>query len=201
MTCRSANTTASLGKVSEGWSLSGVTVVQDGTPITIADSGAGTIYRNRRQRQSGRIRPGSDVPGDDLRKHPNAREASNSGLGGNSGGPGYFNAAAFCGAPVIGDGTGYGDSGSGILLGPGQFNWDMSALKTTRITERQVVQFRAEFFNIFNHPQFTNPNAGQGAIYQPAGQGIGILRTNYLDQCEPARDPVRAEVHFLMDSL
>ncbi len=39
----------------------------------------------------------------------------------------------------------------------------MSALKTTKIAERQVLQFRAEFFNIFGHPQFTNPNAGPGA--------------------------------------
>ena len=75
-------------------------------------------------------------------------------LGGNSGGPGYFNPLAFGPAPVIGDGTGYGDSGSGILLGPGHFNWDMSLLKTTRITERHMLQFRAEFFNIFNHPNF-----------------------------------------------
>jgi len=94
-------------------------------------------------------------------------------LGGNSGGPGNLNAASFCAAPTIGDGTGYGDSGTGILLGPGQFNWDISALKTTRITERQVIQFRAEFFNIFNHPQFTNPNAGQGAIYSLPDRASG----------------------------
>jgi hypothetical protein len=85
-------------------------------------------------------------------------------LGGNSGGPGYFNAAAFCNAPTIGDGTGYGNSGTGIILGPGQFNWDISGIKTTRITERQIVQFRAEFFNAFNHPQFNNPNNSGGFL-------------------------------------
>jgi len=63
---------------------------------------------------------------------------------------------------VIGDGTGFGNSGTGIILGPGQFNWDISALKTTRITERQTLQFRAEFFNSFNHPQFNNPNNSGG---------------------------------------
>jgi hypothetical protein len=41
----------------------------------------------------------------------------------------------------------------------------MSILKTTQIVENQTLQFRAEFFNAFNHPQFTNPNYGQGAIY------------------------------------
>jgi hypothetical protein len=53
----------------------------------------------------------------------------------------------------------------GIILGAGQFNFDLSILKTTNIRERQTIQFRAEFFNTFNHPQFTNPNYGQGAIY------------------------------------
>jgi hypothetical protein len=59
----------------------------------------------------------------------------------------------------------YGNSGSGIIQGPGQFNFDLSILKTTRIHERHTIQFRAEFFNAFNHAQFTNPNYGQGAIY------------------------------------
>jgi hypothetical protein len=49
-------------------------------------------------------------------------------------------------------------------LGPGQFNWDISILKSTRITERQTVQFRAEFFDTFNHPQFNNPNNAGGFL-------------------------------------
>ena len=48
------------------------------------------------------------------------------------GGPGCFNTAAFCAIPTIGNGTGYGNSGVGIILGPGQFNWDMSLVKTPR---------------------------------------------------------------------
>jgi hypothetical protein len=85
-------------------------------------------------------------------------------LGGNSGGPAYLNRNAFCAPPVIGDGTDFGNSGTGILLGPGQFNWDLSILKTTRVTEKQTVQFRAEFFNAFNHPQFNNPNNTGGFL-------------------------------------
>jgi hypothetical protein len=47
-----------------------------------------------------------------------------------------------------------------VILGPGQFDWDVSLAKTTTvggITERATLQFRAEFFNLFNHPQFSNP--------------------------------------------
>jgi hypothetical protein len=51
----------------------------------------------------------------------------------------------------------FGNSGIGVLLGPGQFNWDISFIKTTRIRERHTLIFRAEFFNTFNHPQFGNP--------------------------------------------
>ncbi len=156
--------TGILGKVAEGWNVSGVTLVQEGTPITVADSGAGTIFGTAGSANQAGFARAEMCPGMTYGNiaTPGGIEAR---LGGNSGGPGYFNKAAFCPAPAIGDGTGFGDSGSGILLGPGQFNWDISILKTTKVTERQLVQFRAEFFNAFNHPQFTNPNAGQGAIY------------------------------------
>ena len=160
------------GKLLEGWNISGVTLVQDGTPMTIADSGAGTIYGTAGSANQAGFARAQMCPGMTYGSisTPGGIEQR---LGGNSGGPGYFNKAAFCDAPAIGDGTGYGNSGSGILLGPGQFNWDMSALKTTRITEKQTLQFRAEFFNIFNHPQFTNPNAGQGAIYSLPDRASG----------------------------
>jgi hypothetical protein len=160
------------GKLLEGWNVSGVTLLQDGTPMTIADSSAGTIYGTAGSANQAGFARAQMCPGMTYGNiaTPGGVEQR---LGGNSGGPGYFNASAFCNAPVIGDGTGYGDSGSGIILGPGQFNWDMSGLKTTRITERQMVQFRAEFFNAFNHPQFTNPNAGQGAIFSLPDRASG----------------------------
>jgi hypothetical protein len=37
-------------------------------------------------------------------------------------------------------------------------NWDLSMIKNTKVTERVTVQFRAEFFNVFNHVQWGNPN-------------------------------------------
>ena len=160
------------GKLLEGWNISGVTLLQDGTPMTIADSGAGTIYGTAGSANQAGFARAQMCPGMTYGNIPTPGGVEQR-LGGNSGGPGYFNKSAFCNAPAIGDGTDYGNSGSGILLGPGQFNWDMSALKTTRITERQTVQFRAEFFNIFNHPQFTNPNAGQGAIYSLPDRASG----------------------------
>src|SRR5581483_7212867 len=82
-------------------------------------------------------------------------------LGGKSGGPGYFNTGAFCAPPVApfssDNSTLFGNSGVGTILGPGQFNWDISLIKNARFLERHLIQFRAEFFNAFNHPQFANP--------------------------------------------
>ena len=81
----------------------------------------------------------------------------NSGL---AGGPGYFNkAGVFCAPQAVSGGTGYGGNGLGALRGPAQDNWDMSVAKTFKIKESQTVEFRTEFFNAFNHPQFGNPAA------------------------------------------
>src|SRR6185369_2234822 len=52
----------------------------------------------------------------------------------------------------------YGNSGIGILDGPGFNNLDLSAIKNFRVRESMNLQFRAEFFNIANHPNFNIPN-------------------------------------------
>jgi Carboxypeptidase regulatory-like domain len=51
----------------------------------------------------------------------------------------------------------YGDSGRGVIRGPGAFNIDASLIKNTRIG-RTTTEIRVEAFNILNHPQFGNPN-------------------------------------------
>ncbi len=135
----------------EGWNLSGVTTLQSGTPLTITDAAGGTIFGTNTSRAEmcpGATYSSAVTPG-----------GVESRLGGASGGPGYVNAGAFCSSalPQIGNGTGYGNSGVGILAGPGQFNFDVSLIKTTRIRETQTLQFRAEFFNLLNHAQFANP--------------------------------------------
>jgi Carboxypeptidase regulatory-like domain len=52
----------------------------------------------------------------------------------------------------------FGNTGRNVLRGPKSFNTDLGVLKTTRITERVAVQFRAEFFNVFNNVNFKLPN-------------------------------------------
>ena len=52
----------------------------------------------------------------------------------------------------------YGTYPRNFLRGPGYVNFDLAFAKTTAITERLKLEFRAEFFNIFNHANFLNPN-------------------------------------------
>jgi hypothetical protein len=60
----------------------------------------------------------------------------------------------------------WGNSGRNILQGPGTKTVDFSFFKNTYVTESKALQLRAEFFNLFNTPQFDNPGAtaGTGAI-------------------------------------
>src|SRR4029077_19384791 len=70
--------------------------------------------------------------------------------------------SVLCAPPVIGNGKGYGNTSQNIVTGPGQFNWDMSLTKMIRvggIREDARLQFRTEFYNAFNHPQFNNPGS------------------------------------------
>jgi hypothetical protein len=67
----------------------------------------------------------------------------------------YINTSAFSLA------TGhFGSAGRGICTGPGLNNWDFAGIKNTRISERLSLQFRAEFFNVFNHVSFNSFDAG-----------------------------------------
>ncbi len=53
----------------------------------------------------------------------------------------------------------YGNIGRNVLVGPGLATTDLSFAKSTAISEKLRVQFRAEFFNIFNRANFGTPNA------------------------------------------
>ncbi len=66
----------------------------------------------------------------------------------------WFNTAAFA-FPAPGT---FGNAGRNILEGPGFQNVNMSLLKNTHLTERVNLQFRAEAFNLFNHPNFNLPD-------------------------------------------
>jgi hypothetical protein len=80
----------------------------------------------------------------------------------------WFNPNAFV-LPAAGT---YGNLGRGVFIGPGLADLDLSLFKSTAVSERATLQFRAEFFNVLNHPNLGTPNAtvfSSGAINASAG--------------------------------
>jgi hypothetical protein len=58
-----------------------------------------------------------------------------------------------------------------VLRGPGINNFDFAVFKRTQIGEKVGIEFRTEFFNLFNHPYFGQPATGFGAA------GFGVVNS------------------------
>jgi hypothetical protein len=82
----------------------------------------------------------------------------------------------------------FGNAGRNILCGPGLATFDFSVTKQTRITERTELQFRAEFFNLFNHANFDVPVNTQGPS-GAGGNGDAVFVGSRGPGCNPATDP------------
>jgi hypothetical protein len=165
----SGHARGALKQVIGNWALSGVTTIQDGQYMTITDTGGSIFFGGAGAISTANMCPGFTYPQVLASGSMDARVTS-----GLLGGTGYFTGgstlagSALCPTPTIGNGKGFGNMGGGAVLGPGQLNFDASLTKNIRITERQALQFRSEFFNIFNHPQFANP--GLSAAQSTFGQ-------------------------------
>jgi len=117
-----------------GWQLTGVQQYQTGSPMTVVSGKDNSLTSLGRDRAIATGVDPAQPGGDPLLQ--------------------WFNKAAFAANPA---GT-FGTLGKGTLRGPSMFSWDMGAFKKIPLKgERIGLQFRAEFFNIFNHPMFNNP--------------------------------------------
>jgi carboxypeptidase family protein/TonB-dependent receptor-like protein len=67
----------------------------------------------------------------------------------------------------------FGTMGRNLFRGPGLTNWDFSIVKDTHLGEAVKLQFRAEFFNILNHPHFANPAASTLLLEDPSSSNFG----------------------------
>ena len=131
-----------LGK---GWELGGILTLQTGQPFSVltGESLSGTGLGNDRPNLVG-----------DLNAGPHNVQR-------------WFNTSAFAlNAPLT-----FGNAGRNIVTGPGYRDFDFSLMKNTQLGERVKAQFRAEFFNIVNHPAFALPSnifaaPNFGALFQ-----------------------------------
>ena len=127
-------------KIFTGWETLGIVTLQTGRPFTVAllseidNSGTGRSILGF----GANDRP--NVVGNPELNNPTPNR--------------WFNPAAFV-FPAPGT---FGNAGRNILDGPGYQNVNASLVKNTHLTEEVNLQFRAEFFNLFNHPNFNLPD-------------------------------------------
>ena len=144
-----------VGHLAGGWELSGITVLESGVPLTITQccdpfssndfkgGAAQGLFPDGIGIDPSVVSPRPDiVAGQSVTGPKTAQE--------------WFNTAAW--TTAIGH---FGNSGRGVVYGPGFNNWDLAAIKNTRISERISTQFRAEFFNAFNHTSFLGVSTSQ----------------------------------------
>jgi outer membrane receptor protein involved in Fe transport len=122
----------------DGWQLTGIQAWHTGVPFSLTEGDQADLQNN-----FGSARP-SYVGGCNVYANQSVTN--------------WFNNACFSASPY---GT-VGNLGRNNLLGPGYVDTDFGVMKSTRINERINLQFRAELFNIFNHPNFATPS---GAVF------------------------------------
>jgi hypothetical protein len=129
-----------LHAIESNWQLNGITTLQTGGPINI------TL-------------PSDNSGTSEFRDRPNL--AGNPHVPFNPLGP-YLNPAAFA-LPLPGT---YGNLGRNAFSGPGLNDFDMSFVKSQQLSRDRWLRLRAEFFNIWNHPNFANPSTTFGSGFR-----------------------------------
>jgi hypothetical protein len=132
------------------WSLDAIATIQSGSALTIADTNATNVFgiSEDRAQLSGTCSKSQLVKAGSVESKLNN----------------YFNASCFTTPPVVGAdgiGTAFGNSATGIIDGLGQANLDLALSKSVVFNwphEQSNLQFRAEFYNALNHPQFGDPD-------------------------------------------
>ena len=157
-------------KVLGGWAVSGVTILQSGTPFSIFDSGAGTGFLGAGSTPllGASLAPGGSIAGGTTSGGIHTRIDQYLNLNNFTFAPQLY--PAQCASDPNFCTTGFGDLGRNIYRGPHQQNWDFSLIKNFHLTERQNIRFTADFFNIWNHVNFANPVATD--VESPSNFGV-----------------------------
>jgi hypothetical protein len=161
------NVSGVTSKLVSGWGIDGITTFQRGFPLKIAYGGGATTLEGLNLGVSN-VRP-NVISGCNT-------HTQGSGLSGRLNQ--WFNVNCFAAPPAYGFGTESRVDAS--LRADGQENFDFAVFKKTTIAERVGLEFRTEFFNLFNHPQFGFPgqNFIPGATSAQSGFGVVSSQAN-----------------------
>jgi hypothetical protein len=135
--------------VTGGWSLSGITRISSGFPVTMREDGDNSLMGSIPNGVNNHSLDLPDYNGMPLSINSNPRN-----------GQPFFNIAAFSDNALGTD----GNVSRRSFYGPGQFNFDLALLRDFRVAKESRLQFRLETFNTFNHAQFFGPASVQGDI-------------------------------------
>jgi hypothetical protein len=153
------------------WQLAGIITAMSGLPIDIVDTGAGSFY--------GLDRGSNPLARPNLASGATCRTATHDAPQGY-----FFNPFVFVrpvvqagqpipssgGTAVAGEpGTDIGNVGRNCLRGPSQVNVDLAIGKRFPVRESSSFEFRAEFFNLFNHVNLANPISDLNAVSSSGG--------------------------------
>jgi hypothetical protein len=147
------------GQLMNGWALSGITTFQTGFPIRITSLADNELMYSFDFELPGQ--PNQIAPFRKLKPQSNGDyffdpNSFTENATDNSAAPCSAGAVFGCYDPTLLGTT--GNTRRTICCGPSISNTDFAVLKTFRISETKHVDFRGEFFNIFNHTQFFNPD-------------------------------------------
>lgn len=138
--------------LTQGWSLSGITRISSGFPVTIKSNNDNSLQGSIPNGVNNYSLDTADYNGLPLDLNGNPRN-----------GLPYFNPDAFTesalGSP--------GNASRRSFYGPGMLNFDLALLKDFKLPEEKLLQLRVETFNTFNHAQFFGPAAVNGNIDSP----------------------------------
>jgi hypothetical protein len=137
-------------RLSQGWSLSGITRFASGFPITMVNNGDNSLIGTNPNGINNSSIDEPDYTGGPLHLNHNPRRNGNN----------YFDATAFSMNALGTPGT----SKRRFFYGPGTDNYDMAVAKKLPLTESKSLLFRVEAFNVFNHTQFSGPSSVDGNI-------------------------------------
>jgi hypothetical protein len=158
-----------------GWQVSGITTAQTGEPVTIVNGGTYDNAGVGNEVGSGSY---ADLVGDPHGSKPQFNPVPNVVYGPLLDNPGAYSQPT---------GLTFGDSGRNSLAGPGRLNFDMGLFKHFKVKESMALEFRAEAFNIFNHPQWNGINntscgleINSGADDCVNGDDVGDAPNNFL---------------------
>jgi hypothetical protein len=169
--------TGAAGQILNGWQVNGILSLLDGHPLMIEDAGNGV--QEERMGFVDNLRPNLIAGGNNNPVVGRPEHHTDKYYDASQFVPSFCSGSRICQAGdadyVLGY---YGNLGPNTLTSPGLVTFDFSFLKDFNVTENSRIQFRAEFFNLFNRANFDSPetNVLDGGVRNPqAGEVSGTL--------------------------